>query len=360
MAEDNWKEEAEKAWDILSWEGEAQWFGTKQEAPDGVMRCDNSEHCKPQERKRVMGGRLRSLDALIGTIRNAEALDWNLYLGLNPSRSSSKQKLSREDITHWRYIVVDLDPGADALTPPSPQDFKHKGADNPDWYLLQAHRIFSGRGYQYWLPLAENSSISLRHIQKFSVSANTDGPLKAERIMSGYLRALKDCSEQWAPGWIVDTTCSDLARVVRCPGSVNQKTGRRAVVEHIAAGPGIGVSEMMRYNMPLTATEVTILRENKLNLLQALPHLNIRARTFILEGASSPGRHSACYATAKNLHELGVQRDRTFEWLLIGAGKCVDLWVSWRYLEGVGPMGRLKPLPQSEVERIVRQVYDGR
>jgi hypothetical protein len=174
--------------------------------------------------------------------------------------------------------------------------------------------------------------------------------------MSGYLRALKDCSEQWAPGWIVDTTCSDLARVVRCPGSVNQKTGRRAVVERVANGPGLDVSVLLRYNQAPISQEIVKPFETA-NLLGILPHLNVRARTFILEGAASPGRHSACFATAKNLNELGVPRDRTFEWLLIGAGRCVDLWVSWKYLEGVGPMGRLKPLPQSEVERIVKQVY---
>jgi hypothetical protein len=165
--------------------------------------------------------------------------------------------------------------------------------------------------------------------------------------MQGYLRALKDCSESWAPGWIVDTTCSDLARVVRCPGSVNQKTGRRAVVEHVAAGPGIDVSVLMRYNT--TAVEYTPQAPAETsNLLSILPHLNVRARTFILEGAASPGRHSACYATCKNLQELGVPRERAFEWLIMGARRCWEaVKIEW---EG-------RSLPQSEVERIVKQVY---
>jgi hypothetical protein len=335
MVEENWKEEAEKGWGLLSWEGEVQWFGTKEDF----------------KKKRVMGGRLCSLEALIGTIRNAEALGWNLYLNANPSRAAGKQKLARGDITHWRYIVVDLDPGADALLPPEPANWESR---LPDEHLSKAHRIFSGRGYQFWLPLyncpVSNSTTGY-------LMADAEGHIRVymaadwERIMSGYLRALKNSSESWAPGWIIDTACSDLARVVRCPGSVNQKTGRLAVVEHVAAGPELDVSALLRYNLPLVSQEIVKPFETS-NLLDILPHLNVRARTFILEGASSPGRHNACYATAKNLHELGVPHDRAFEWLLIGAGKSHTGWPS-----ELPAFEFSHPLSQSEVERIVKQVY---
>jgi hypothetical protein len=328
MAQRTWQEDAAQGWELLNYEDEIQWFGTKEEGG----------------RKRVMGGRLRSVDSLIGTVRNAAELGWNFYLNLNPTfNRPGKSKLAREDVKLWRYIVVDLDPGGDALVPPVPQPCITK----PSHYLYNAHRIFSGRGYQYWLPI-DTSSIDELY------------PEKAERIMQGFLRALAAETEAWASGWIVDTTCSDLARVVRCPGSVNQKTGARAVVEHVHKGAGIDIGVLMRYNQP-TMVELVAERlhpPNSLNLLDTLPHLNIRARTFILEGASSPGRHSACYATCKNLHELGVDSDRALEWLLIGAGKCRGLWLTTHHGKPNSYYESM-PLLQSEVQRIVKQVYGG-
>lgn len=366
----DWKIDAEKAWNLLSWNNEVQWFATKEEKTQVYIPptsdFPNTRGAKINTNKRTMGGRLRSLDALIGTIRNAEALKWNIYLNANPSNPTGKTKLSRDDITNWRYIVVDLDPGEDALTPPGPwisADYTTDGKPYlPDSYLLHAHRIFSGRGYQYWLrvnnsPVANSTTGYLRADEHKCI--HTYLAADWERIMQGYLRALKNCSERWAPGWIVDTTCSDLARVVRCPGSVNQKTGRRATVEHIAE-KGIDIEALLCYNTPLAETPSCRRCYSDATLMETLPHMNITARKFILEGASSPGRHTACFATAKNLQELGVSRDRAFEWLLIGAGKCwgkewrTNGWILEQEMYGEAFQ---QSLPQHEVERIVNQVY---
>src|SRR3990172_3092286 len=187
---EQWKEDAEKVWALLGWEGEAQWFGTKQEQVwESITKYSG---------KRVMGGRLRSLDQLIRTIRNAEWLGWNLYLGLNPSRYvPGKTKLSREDITHWRYILVDLDPGGDVLVPPSPRPHDGVYRDFPDERLRFAHRIFSGRGYQYWLPVVLGGQGVPTLIPRECPASQSfiTGPVAvasptAERAVRGYLQAL--------------------------------------------------------------------------------------------------------------------------------------------------------------------------
>jgi hypothetical protein len=324
MVQADWQADAEKGWQLLSWRGEAQWFAKR---PGG----------------KVLGGRLRSLDQLIGTIRNAEALGWNLYLNANATLPTSKIKLSRSDVIRWRYLVVDLDPVADSPVAP------------PESYLPEGVRVFSGRGYQFWVP------IRLPIVASFGITDSPAGaPLRAscgafdtavallyERGMSGYLHTL-------APpdGYLVDTTCSDLARVVRCPGSINQKTGMRATIERF---PDIGkplyaqaVMDCARYVPEPPAAVCTELT----SLNAALPHLNVRTRTFILNGAGFPGRHTACFAAAKNLHELGIIRDRAYEWLLIGAGKCYkvtnddeEIWFE--------PY----PLPECEVLRQVQRIY---
>src|SRR6476646_5550207 len=99
--------QASQAWQLLSWENELQWFASKtsvEGACGGVYQA--GIELVPQKvgvlNKRVMGGRLRSMSALVGTIKNAEALGWDLYLQLNPSRFvPGRSKLARADITHW-------------------------------------------------------------------------------------------------------------------------------------------------------------------------------------------------------------------------------------------------------------------
>lgn len=300
----SWVDDVQMGWEALHWHGEVQWFAKK----DGRPR----------------GGRLRSVDALVDTVRNAEALGWDLYLNVNPTKpSGAKTKLSRSDVTHWRHIVVDLDPTGDALEPPQPE------VTPSSHLLLRAHRIFSGRGYQFWLPVAGPGDWCVGDFSEFMD--------QAERITQGYLRQLVTDSMLWCPGWKVDTTCSDLPRVVRCPGSVNQRTGKRAVFEKMATSC-VAVEHLQPYALlvPLPADVVKPVGGIS-NLLDLLPHLNVRARTFVLEGAESPGRHSACYATCKNMQELGVSASDALDWLVWGARMCM--------------------LPFRDVEKIVKQVY---
>ena len=297
-----------------------------------------------------MGGRLRSLDALIGTIRNAEALGWNLYLNANPTvNRPGKKKLSRKDVTHWRYVVIDLDPGSAALIPPRPGLELGEG-DTADCLLNKAHRIFSGRGYQYWLPIKGALSY-LEHPRLMHPWINAES---YERGMRGYLAELSKTSDTWAPGWIVDTTCSDLARVVRCPGSMNQKTGRRAVVEHMSQD-STDVRDISRYSVPDTEHWTNGLKlENPQSLSDILPHLTVTARRFILEGVRSPGRHTACWSTAMTLKSLGVPAPKALEWLMVGSHKC------WEYnVLGMNSWFENKPLTDSEVKQIIKQVYNG-
>jgi hypothetical protein len=275
-----------------------------------------------------MGGRLCNKDVLIGTVANAEALGWDLYLNLNPGRASSpgRKKLAREDISVWRYVVLDVDPAGEVLAPPDPPLSKF------------AHiRMFSGRGYQFWLPVNPPKLIP-----------------DAERLTQGWLRHIAKSIEEWGPGWKVDTACSDLARVVRCPGSVNQKTGRRATIERICSilsKNWIAPSDLRPYIMPqpeFTNWDFTI---EGVSFMDVLPYLNGRSKQFIMHGVESGERHNACFATCKNLQELGVERSRAADWLAIGAQRC------FRKLNLVNSIS--DPLAPLEIKRIVGRVYGG-
>lgn len=320
-----WQDDAALAWGLLSWAGEAQWFASKQEPPIETYLPPTADYPDTRGvrispgRKRVMGGRCRSLDQLIGIIRNAEALGWDLYLQANPSREvPGHVKLAREDITHWRYITVDLDPGPDAL------DVPLKG-----W---PGHCIFSGRGYQYWVPIASTPPLSDAWGSSYITAS------RVESIMRGYLSFVaKQCFDD-LKGWIVDTSCSDLARVVRCPGSVNQKSGKRSQVLSKLDPPWPELQYLEHYALEVPEPPKPISPTESLNLLGVLPHLNGSSREFILNGATSPGRHRRLYSTTKNLYELGIPKGTALAWVENGCSLCIP---SLSLIEACRVVGRV-------------------
>lgn len=299
-----WQDDAEIGWETLSWDNEIRWFASKQE----------------HGRKRVMGGVLGSCDRLIRTVENADTLGWDLYLQLNPTRACGI-KAKREDVLFWRYAVLDFDPDGTSLAPPAAVAFDH-------------HQIFSGRGYQFWLPISDTGQ-------------NTE-PVQAERLMNGWLHAYN--KEYGGHGWKIDTACSDLARVVRCPGSVNQKTGKRAryLIGHSTAdGFRIGPRFMSTYLRP-EPPPVQKFEGGTASIVDLLPHLNGTATTFLLYGVESGRRHNACYAACKNLHEIGVSSYHALGHLAGGAARCYEMDAG---------VERHCPLALVEVERIVKRVY---
>jgi hypothetical protein len=297
-----WQEDVEKGWKLLSFDGAVQWFATKEE---------------PGGRKRTMGGGIYSLNEMRDTVRNAQQLGWNLYANANPVFAGSRRKVktARDDIAKWRYIVMDLDPTENALVPPYPAPW--------------ANRIYSGRGYQFWIPIGD-----------VEFNENVTREL-AERGMKGWLRKMRVWQAACAPGWNIDYSCSDLARVVRFPGSINQKTGNRATVERII-GPtnGVQVGDVLRLAIPLQEKPVVEAPEKGWSLYSLLPYLNATAKKFILGGGVEAGdRHRSCYATAKSLHELGVSPSTATSMLGFGARECNP------------------PLQGSDVLEIIRKVF---
>src|SRR5690242_17722019 len=129
----DWQQDADLAWWLLSWEGEAQWFG--------------------KGARGVMGGRLLSRDGLLRAIRAAEEHHFDFYLGANPTTRCGTKAASRH-VTHWRYGIVDLDPRVatnDGI-------IHHNGVSTSNQVdaarvMPAHHRISSGRGVQLWIPL---------------------------------------------------------------------------------------------------------------------------------------------------------------------------------------------------------------
>lgn len=266
-------------------------------------------------------------------VRAAHNLDdWNFYVTLNPTRTSGVgSKASSRDVLAWRFVLIDVDPveqGADSFR--ALEKILDQGASLLGYPTGLHHRtavINSGRGHQAWLAIDQEDITST---QRYEI----------ERATNYFLRKLDTHSH----GCRIDTSCSDLSRVARCPGTINTKTGQRAFFqwhwpwpqEEIAT---ISAAEILGF-APL---EIQIPRreiEQGATITEILPALTMRAAAFLTEGIISPGRHAGAYATAASLREAGVERSLAEEMVRAGARLCTP------------------PMNEAEAVRAVKQAYN--
>lgn len=292
-----------ETWDIFQHDGRVRWF-----AKDSARRY---------------GGWLDSATRLGAAIEVATQLGRDFYLQANVCRPGfAGVKCATRDITHWRMVVLDYDPASGdpgGLEVPAPVcNYPLAGDLDMGSMCVGVH---TGRGWQYWLRL-----------RPWEVRQDH---ATIERGTAAFIRRFRE-----HPGWKVDTSCSDLARVVRCPGSVNTKTNERAAIVSSGHAPDIhGTILSLAGPPPEPATPVAGVESG--NLLGVLPHLNASSRGFILRGLTAPGRHARAFSTTKNLHEVGASREQAERWVQIGANYCNP------------------PLPPGDVGRIIKQVYGG-
>lgn len=290
---------ASAAWRILQWNGEVRYF---------AKRGDGS----------VLGGWIRSEEGMRMAARNLSALGYDVYVHLNPSKGPGLKASSRQ-VTVWRHILIDLDPIEPTIDAQSILEdavgFVTKTLyHNPKWWFqdrLQVfHGISSGRGAQLWMCL-----------QPYEL--HWPGDLKlVEHTTSAFLRAFKAEWNQWG-GYRVDVVCSDAARIARCPGTINQRTGNMARVV-FEANDRLDYAPMFTafYSEP-AAIEYSRPEECS-NLLEASPHLNNLAREFLHAGVEEGERHHAAYTAAIELLRVGMAyRDVVF-WVTRGVNKCAN------------------------------------
>jgi hypothetical protein len=243
----------------------------------------------------------------------------NCYITLNPVSRADRTRPSSNDVSHVQAILVDIDPIEPSAQPGEAlweaRDMLESMEVDP-WSMTV---VDSGRGIQCWIrfkPLTVDKQLA-RTVKNF---VNT---LSAE-FGTRY-------------GCVIDSSCSDLARLARLPGTMNQKTGREArlVVEgdvqsaaflfhHQEDGPIV-------WEVPIPGLRTT--------WPQAAMFLTLTGREFIQFGVEQTRRHKCCYAASKSLLEAGVPEAIATEWLLKGAERCDP------------------PLESGEVLRIVKRVY---
>lgn len=279
-------DELEKGWEVLSHEGRVSFFATSGQRPTG--------------------GKLGSLSSLARAVTNLEGHGYDIYLGANPSNHRGIKSRTR-DITEWKRVVLDLDPVGPIGNPHDALNDIVGLADSIVSGCREcATGVYTGRGIQAWL-----------QIEPYRF--DTADRATVERGMSAFLHQL---AREWENkhNLIVDTTTSDLARVVRCPGSVNQDTGNHAKILFTGSRKPLALEII---TMAIKSPESAVKMETGAkNLREALPHLNDLTTGFLTRGSYFPRRHHDAFAAAKNLQEVGIPLDKAREWIVAAARYC--------------------------------------
>lgn len=252
----------------------------------------------------------------------------NLYVGLNPARRSKKLRIGSRDVSRFQAFLVDIDPIAPESDPMTAM--KEVLACAHDLLGEEYHPVIvdSGRGIQLWF-------------RSFDPIAVTEETVRGwELAIGAFLRQLARGLDERG-GCRVDTSCSDLARLARLPGSTNQKSGRLVtILEPGERSRGLG-DRLGRFECRLDTAQAP--HVSGVRTWQRVFHsLTVTARRFITEGVDEPGRHGACYAAAASMKELGVSIESAAQAVRLGSSLC-------------RPM-----LSEADAFRAMRNAYTGR
>jgi len=285
------------------------------------------------------------------------AVDMNVYVAMNPTKSTVGTRHSTADVTHWSYFLIDADPVEEECDPASAlaEALLWLGR----WHNIDFKRrppiiVDSGRGMQAWIRLGDIVLDDRQQEGRFiGISARMDGtPLprpfgvctrKTARKAMGYW--LKKLAEHVGThkGCRIDTSVADLPRVMRMPGTVNQKTGR---VTAIVSGP-TEPYDFLANTLVEGVPETTFNEPEPGELPPGTPwqtvynRLTRKAQEYLTQGKEDPGRHETMWHTVTKLAECGI--DRTQARAAISYANRI--------------LGDEKALPPTEIERIVEQVY---
>lgn len=250
-----------------------------------------------------IGGGVDTAEELLFAARSA--LDMNFYVAPNPASTRAGTRHNASQVTHWSWFLVDIDPVEDTAEPELTADVvlgKLWSWWGIDFSQRRPLLIHSGRGVQIW--------IRLEDIPLNPDVCGTFNP-RVARITNGFW--LKRLAEEIGTmrGCRIDTTCMDLPRVMRCPGTLNTKTGKSALLIVPSAEMYVGLAKQLVKAVPpdlFKPVPITTMPAGT-PWQQVFVHLTIRAQKYLTEGKDEPGRHDTMFHTALCLAERGLDRD---------------------------------------------------
>ena len=323
-----------------------------------------------RKENRVYGEVVLSPDSLMRLV-NSFPPGWDWYIQMNPSSVAIGNRVSSREVATWGWFLIDVDPidteeGDEART----DWYRNRALDTAytpareaaERYLqslegymglqIKHHAgLHTGRGYQIWVPFEPidlGREVNITTVGPNMKAASLDeiiGTIKFEpmklreaapRAMSYWLNRI---GEQEHFGCKLDSSVSDLPRVMRMPFTINTKTGRTTVWGHRCSTRHAYTSwgsnrqntlpwRLIKYAPTQAVLPVEVRRPA--GLIEGSPWqfymesgaISRAARIFLGEGASEGGRHKAVTATVRSLIENGCGKQQVTEAIEWGAGLC--------------------------------------
>lgn len=252
---------------------------------------------------------------------------YNCYVTLNPTNERACKRINTDDVTKWGFIFLDFDPLDVENQTPMP-DFiaavrQVFSVIDPD---LKPAIINSGRGVQMWVRLPE-----------YPCDSPTERA-QCAAVNRGFLLRFRDVVTPL--GWRLDML-SDLARIARLPGSMNQRNGAfAAILDPGTVAPTVTLDWLIQnFYRPLPISSPVTNYSQDATWEQVKDDLPFRAQRFLTYGATAGERHETCFHVCKSLHERGVTEESALEALCWGNEACKE------------------PLQMFELREILNQVY---
>lgn len=275
----------------------------------------------------ICGGSYVVDQQLYRTIANLRSGS-DIYIGINPALRADRIKVSDCDIGSIQNILVDVDPVGPNT---APLDFALPAIVRTIGSLLESRPgircIDSGRGIQLWLAVTPTAP-------------STIVPRNWRQAVGTFLRRLDAALDAGARGFHIDTACTDLSRLARCPGTINHRTNRPTVDFGWMTGEPIQPNAFLA---KFAEPDAAMLHPNGQTFdvwWKAFSYLTVSARRFITEGVKSGERNDAAYKTAAALRAAGIPVTQTRYALQQGNKLCVP-----------------EPLATQELERILHNAY---
>lgn len=266
-----------------------------------------------------IGGGVDTVEELMWAAASAQGM--NFYVAPNPACTRAGTRHRAEHVMRWSWFLIDVDPVEQVANPPCVIEqvlYKLGQWWSVDFGTRMPLQIYSGRGAQVWIRLPDY----LLYDELEGKVAGMAFPLvgrRQARITNGYWLDRLAAEIGTSYGCRIDTTCKDLPRVMRCPGTVNVKTGSLACLivpseEVFELGPRLvaGVPGEMFIPVPVETLPAGTPWQS------VLVHLTIRAQDYLTKGKDEPGRHDTMFHAALCLAERGLEREMVREALEYG------------------------------------------